>query len=195
MSSYKDCNQEIINLSSQGFTARKIAERLGVSKTLISRHYKELGIRPLTLSEARKTHSGPNKGKKMSKEFCKKVGDFWRGKPQSPEFIKKRAIAISKTAKRGKEHPLWMGGNSRKSRYYGQTFPYRQWRRTILNRDGHCCTICKSTYRLEIDHIKPWSLYPDLRYDLNNGRTLCRKCHKQTPTYGIKLIRKTLSPF
>ena len=36
------------------------------------------------------------------------------------------------------------------------------------------------------DHVKPWALYPELRYDLDNGRTLCVPCHKKTETYGYK---------
>jgi len=41
--------------------------------------------------------------------------------------------------------------------------------------------------RLNADHIKPFSLFPDLRLKLSNGRTLCVDCHVQTDTYGWKL--------
>ena len=33
---------------------------------------------------------------------------------------------------------------------------------------------------LEADHIKPWAYFPDLRFELDNGRTLCRPCHDTT---------------
>ena len=33
-------------------------------------------------------------------------------------------------------------------------------------------------------HIKPFADYPDLRFELSNGRTLCVPCHTKTPTYG-----------
>ena len=37
---------------------------------------------------------------------------------------------------------------------------------------------------LHADHIKPFAFFPSLRFDLENGRTLCVECHKKTPTFG-----------
>lgn len=36
----------------------------------------------------------------------------------------------------------------------------------------------------EADHIKPFAYFPELRLDVNNGQTLCKDCHKKTPTWG-----------
>lgn len=58
------------------------------------------------------------------------------------------------------------------------------WRIKVLQRDGNRCVLCGSDTDLEADHIKPWALYPDLRFDPDNGRTLCRPCHIKTPTFG-----------
>ena len=33
---------------------------------------------------------------------------------------------------------------------------------------------------MNADHIKPWAYYPELRYDINNGRTLCVEHHRLT---------------
>ena len=64
---------------------------------------------------------------------------------------------------------------------------YRKWRKDVLARDNHTCVLCKATdCKLEIDHIIPWSVSVELRYDVTNGRTLCVPCHKDTDTYGSK---------
>jgi hypothetical protein len=40
--------------------------------------------------------------------------------------------------------------------------------------------------KLNVDHIKPFSLFPELRFDIKNGRTLCLLCHTKTDTFGPK---------
>jgi 5-methylcytosine-specific restriction endonuclease McrA len=67
---------------------------------------------------------------------------------------------------------------------------YYGWRKLVFQRDGHKCIECGSTERLAADHIKPHALYPELRYELSNGRTLCESCHKKTPTFGGGTRRK-----
>ena len=71
---------------------------------------------------------------------------------------------------------------------------YRNWRDKIIERDGGMCVSCKSTDKVEVDHIKPLALYPKLAFDLENGRVLCKKCHIKTDTYGSLSKYKGDSP-
>ena len=59
---------------------------------------------------------------------------------------------------------------------------YAEWRKRVYKRDSHKCQMpgCKKKRsRLNAHHIIKWSESPHLRYDLNNGITLCWKCHKE----------------
>lgn len=50
---------------------------------------------------------------------------------------------------------------------------------------------CKKSLPLHADNIKPFALYPELRFEVTNGRTLCIPCHKKTGTYGRGAIYRT----
>jgi hypothetical protein len=67
---------------------------------------------------------------------------------------------------------------------------YKHWRKFVFERDNYTCQSCGvSNVYIEADHIKPWCIYPELRYELSNGRTLCKPCHIKQPTYGVKAIK------
>jgi 5-methylcytosine-specific restriction endonuclease McrA len=89
----------------------------------------------------------------------------------------------------GERHPNWKGGRPWK-RFAEPR--YLAWRTAVLERDGYICQQCgrrckKYERGLAAHHIKPYADYPDLRYEVSNGLTLCRRCH-------ISLHGKPLSP-
>ena len=57
------------------------------------------------------------------------------------------------------------------------SYQYRKWRRDVLFRDGYKCTRCGNDKNLEVHHILPIRLFPEKAFDLDNGVTLCKKCH------------------
>lgn len=58
------------------------------------------------------------------------------------------------------------------------------WRMNVLKRDGYQCRICGSKDELNAHHIIPVGVDKEKRYvyDVNNGITLCKKCHGMIPT-------------
>lgn len=56
---------------------------------------------------------------------------------------------------------------------------YKKWRKQVYVRDGYTCKMCGAKKKLEAHHIKLWAHFPELRFDVNNGITLCKKCHKE----------------
>ena len=80
---------------------------------------------------------------------------------------------------RGNEHYNWQGGKTKENIKIRNHPDYRKWRIDVLKRDNYTCVNCHDYgCRLEVDHVLPFSLYPNLRIDINNGRTLCVDCHK-----------------
>lgn len=66
-----------------------------------------------------------------------------------------------------------------------QSSTYRAWRMAVLIKDNFTCQRCgKKGVYLEADHIKPFAYFPELRFDVSNGRALCKPCHQKTDTYG-----------
>jgi len=62
---------------------------------------------------------------------------------------------------------------------------YEEWRKKVFERDLYTCQMCGGVGgKLNADHIKRFSEYPELRLDVSNGRTLCEECHRQTENYG-----------
>ena len=66
---------------------------------------------------------------------------------------------------------------------------YKLWRTSVFERDEYTCVWCGETGYIQADHIKPFSLFPELRFAIDNGRTLCIDCHKTTGTYGFSAWR------
>lgn len=56
---------------------------------------------------------------------------------------------------------------------------YARWRKAVKKRDNHTCQACgdDNPTNLLAHHIKSWAKYPDLRFDVDNGLTLCKDCH------------------
>ena len=57
---------------------------------------------------------------------------------------------------------------------------YRVWRGKVMMRDGFRCKVCGEKEDLQAHHIVSWKDTEGedpLRFDVNNGITLCRSCH------------------
>jgi 5-methylcytosine-specific restriction endonuclease McrA len=192
----------------------KIAIQKGFGKWMKGkRHSNE------TKEKLRKAHAGENAyfyGKHLSEEAKKKISEAKKKNPTRYWLGKKRPDLS------GEKCNLWNGGTNTVKNHIRKCSEYKNWRKRIFERDNYTCVFCnakngsgKSVY-LEADHyptefmvlIKKFDInsYKEAvdcsaLWDINNGRTLCRNCHKKTKkgnpriynqkclTFGVKHLK------
>jgi len=138
-------------------------------------------------------------GRKQSEETKKKRSLALKGRSTSRKGIKhtkEAKIKMRRIAKRysGKNHYCWKGGVSTLAVKIRKSCYYKDWREAVFERDNYTCQDCgiSNTYLiahhekefskiLEDNNIKNFkdALACDELWDINNGKTVCEKCHKK----------------
>lgn len=67
----------------------------------------------------------------------------------------------------------------------------KSWANVIKNRDKSCKK-CNSIVNLQSHHIKSYSKYPELRFDLENGILLCNICHAKEHENDIRQVKNLI---
>ncbi len=81
----------------------------------------------------------------------------------------------------GRDHWNWKGGITDEALRIRKSIEYRLWREAVYARDNWTCQVCQQKGgKLEAHHISPFADYPELRFAIDNGKTLCKKCHDKT---------------
>lgn len=127
------------------------------------------------------------KRKPFSEEHRQRLSEAKKRNP-SPHAFKEGVTVFS-----GEQHYNWQGGKTPENQRLRRSKEYRAWRKKVFERDNYTCQECKQRGGyLEADHIKPWALYTELRFELTNGRTLCLSCHRKSPTFGKKVLKLSI---
>ena len=136
--------------------------------------------------ETKRRISESEKGKTVSSETRKKISVAVLGRKISEET----KIKMSK-ARKGEKGYQWIKDRtqlvqSEKKHLDGR---YKEWMKSVKDRDNWKCKIadknCKG--KLEAHHILRWSEFPELRYEVNNGITLCHFHHPRKRNDEMKL--------
>jgi hypothetical protein len=118
----------------------------------------------------------PEVRKKMSEIRKKKPINYWLGKKR-PEMC-------------GKNNPRWSGGINYEDEKDRVSLEYQVWKLEVYKRDRGFCRLCKvrcTNKTIVAHHIKLFRDFPELRFSVDNGMTLCRSCHVKLHTPRKKL--------
>lgn len=107
------------------------------------------------------------------------------------------SVKCSRSFYKGENSPAWRGGVTSERKKQRDSKQYKEWRTLVFERDDYTCQSCKArngkgkAVYLHAHHIKSFHNFPELRFELNNGVTLCIECHKETDNYGGKAKKST----
>jgi len=125
-------------------------------------------------------------GRKHTEEWKEKMSKKMRGRHTGYKYPT------------GSDHPNWKGGTTKLRTNMLGMFEYRQWRSDVFQKDDFTCQECgKRGGDLEPHHIKEVAeiireyqikTLEDARncaelWNINNGITLCKECHRKTFRY------------
>lgn len=145
----------------------------------------------------------------LTKKFCSSscFGKYvvpakaLKGRKRPPDVLEKCLLTAFKKgtapwnkgkpflAIRGESHHNWKGGITQENQRIRTSLEMKLWKRAVLERDNFTCVECGIRgVQFDVDHIKPFAIYPELRFAIDNGRTLCKPCHLNTPTWGFRTL-------
>lgn len=126
--------------------------------------------------EAMKGKSAWNKGMRgWTKKYPNAGFQKGHGSFTTQEGRKRQGQKVS-----GDKNPTWRGG------------AWNYWNGQAKIRDNYTCQMCGFSDKeiMQVDHIKPKSLFPELKKVLDNLMTVCPNCHARKTNREKKLVLK-----
>lgn len=188
-------------------TKRKISEANKISqrgKKLSDEHKRKIGVshknHPCYKNPERsKKISLAVKGKRRTLEQRRRISESHKGLTPWNKGKKNVQVAWNKGKPWSLETKLKMSrvrnkGKTKQTYRLMKSEGWSKWRKSVFERDNYTCQECGyKGDKLEPHHIKPKSIYPDLVFEVSNGLTLCKSCHRKTDSYGKRPAEKVRS--
>lgn len=115
-----------------------------------------------------------NKGRSLTKEHKKKISQALKGKIKSLEHRKRLSKALQ-----GEKNWNWKGGISKEYDRIRHSLQYYIWQQEVWKKDNWTCRLCGNKRNIIAHHIQLFSKFPELRFSIDNGLTVCRSCHNK----------------
>lgn len=134
----------------------------------------------MKLAYLRGTKKPPLLGTTHTEEYKKYMSEVMKKKVLPQRFLKGHIpYNKGKPHLQGEKHGMWKGGIDLENERLRHSDKWINWRNEVYKRDFYTCKMCKKHCGKDIvaHHIKLFSKFKELRFDVNNGMTLCRSCH------------------
>lgn len=124
-----------------------------------------------------------NTGRKLSEKTKRKISHALKGRiPKNLNFLHNDLSIRDKLSKArtGENNPRWIKDRTQLvKKQIRNDYAYQDWRKQVWTRDNWKCRIADENCggRMEAHHILGWKSHPELRYQINNGITLCHSHH------------------
>lgn len=113
-----------------------------------------------------------------------------KGKKSLYPAWNKGLIGVIQMPKREKS-PHWRGGKGGELHLLRVSTDYKLWREAVFKRDNFTCKDCRQRGgQLEAHHIKSFAWFPELRFAIDNGVTLCISCHAKIDTFRARTLTR-----
>ena len=195
--------KEIIECYQNGNSLAEVGNMFNITIGAVHYILKKNNIDRRKLSDANSA-KWTDERRKLQSEKRKGVASCALGKTWKLKHIKKYPTRT------GENNIFWKGGKTKLSQQIRMSAEYSFWRMSVFKRDFFTCQHCGAKnkkgekYIFDADHIYPFSKILDdynitsieeaisceKLWDIENGRTLCRECHKKTETWGINQYTK-----
>lgn len=111
---------------------------------------------------------------------CVQCGEPFTVEPSVARINKPKFCSFACQSKSREKGADTTGLNKRSERtVLMQRAEYIAWRIAVFERDEYTCQMCGTQKpQFNAHHIKSFKSHPVLRFDVNNGQTLCVPCHR-----------------
>jgi hypothetical protein len=129
-------------------------------------------------------------GIKETDESKKKKSKYLKENPRKPWLGKKFSIEHRrKIGRSGEKNASWKGGITKENMKIRRSIESSLWREAVFARDNWTCQDCGiKGGELNAHHVKEFCNYPELRFAIDNGVTLCKKCHQKPEVHHYKFL-------
>lgn len=143
--------------------------------------------RPEARERVRQFMLGKDRGGNVKE--CKTCGKKFKDCPSNSTVnCSKKCSSEYFSQIKGELHHSWKGGLTPIHLKERRGIKYKQWRTAVFERDDYICQKCgQRGGKLQADHNLPFAYFPDLRFEILNGQTLCIKCHREKTKIDLKI--------